>query len=196
MKFVSCARVWGFWRRLSIKIRCWDYFWKVGKDLEDLGMLGSLQFSALLSLRWIDLQGVATILGRRKEIRAGVRFFLQGGGVRENTLRVSTTGHADWRADLAAARDLSELDPASLRYAVAGRLIGWRVRKQLGVGRAAAVAFWQEQVVVKPRQDWQLERWAEAIRWCSWVKTTEIYTHVAVGVNGRGVSSPLDRLEA
>ena len=78
---------------------------------------------------------------------------MQGLCVRENTSRVGTTGHADWRADLAASRDLSELDKRGFGFLL-GWLEGWRVRKQLVAGREAAEAFWKEQVVVKPRQDW------------------------------------------
>jgi len=42
---------------------------------------------------------------------------------------------------------------------------GWRVRQQLDPSRATAVGFWKRQVVVKPRKEWQLARWGEAVRW-------------------------------
>jgi hypothetical protein len=45
------------------------------------------------------------------------------------------------------------------------RFEGWRTRKELSAGRAAAVAFWQDHVVVKLRKDWQLARWGEAMGW-------------------------------
>jgi integron integrase len=41
----------------------------------------------------------------------------------------------------------------------------WRLRQGLGPERESAVRFWREQVRSKERKDWQLERWAEAMRW-------------------------------
>ena len=41
----------------------------------------------------------------------------------------------------------------------------WRVRQRLEPSRAAAVDFWKCQVVAKPRKEWQIARWSEAVRW-------------------------------
>jgi integron integrase len=71
---------------------------------------------------------------------------------------------AEWRADLDASRDLSDLEKQGF-----GFLLSWfesyRMRKGLRADRPAAVLFWREQVVVKPRKQWQLDRWAEAVSW-------------------------------
>ncbi len=77
---------------------------------------------------------------------------------------MSTSRYADWRADLDASRDLSDLDKQSYGF-VLGWFESWRLRKGLRAERPTAVAFWKEQVMVKPRKDWQQERWAEGIRW-------------------------------
>ncbi|MBN8456244.1 MAG: hypothetical protein J0M04_00165 [Verrucomicrobia bacterium] len=74
---------------------------------------------------------------------------------------MSTSRYADWRADLDASRDLSDLDKQSYGF-VLGWFESWRLRKGLRAERPTAVAFWKEQVMVKPRKDWQRERWAEA----------------------------------
>ncbi len=62
---------------------------------------------------------------------------------------MSTSRHADWRADLDASRDVSEPDKQGYGFLV-DWFENWRTRKQLSAGRPAAVAFWQAQVVVKP----------------------------------------------
>ena len=77
---------------------------------------------------------------------------------------MSTSRDADWRADLDASRDLSDLDKQSYGF-VLGWFETWRLRKGLRPERPTAVQFWKEQVMVKPRKDWQRERWAEGIRW-------------------------------
>lgn len=41
----------------------------------------------------------------------------------------------------------------------------WRLSRGLEIGREATVAFWREQVRAKERLDWQLDQWAEAVRW-------------------------------
>jgi hypothetical protein len=78
-----------------------------------------------------------------------------------NGERMSTSRHADWRADLDASRDLSDLEKQSYGF-VLGWFESWRLRKGLRAERPAAVLFWKEQVLAKPRKDWQRERWAEA----------------------------------
>ncbi len=48
-------------------------------------------------------------------------------------------------------------------------LLGWLemfvLRRNLRPGRAACERFWREQVLGKPRERWQLDQWAAAIRW-------------------------------
>jgi integron integrase len=130
----------------------------------DFGFLSGFRVSAFALLRRIDFQRTLPILGLLKNFRGGREIFLAGDGVRMNNPRVSTSKHADWRADLDASRDVSEPDKQGYGFLL-DWFETWRARKQLGAGRPAAVAFWQEQVVVKPRQDWQLGRWGEAMRW-------------------------------
>ncbi len=74
------------------------------------------------------------------------------------------TKPADWRADLDASRDLNDREKQQYGFLVSW-YESWRERQKLEPGRAAGVAFWKAQVEVKPRKDWQLERWAEAMRW-------------------------------
>jgi integrase len=72
--------------------------------------------------------------------------------------------YADWRSDLEASRDLTDQEKQNPVF-----LLAWYEHWRLGQGlepvRASAVRFWNEQVITKPRKDWQLERWAEAMRW-------------------------------
>ncbi|QTN33463.1 tyrosine-type recombinase/integrase [Akkermansiaceae bacterium] len=72
--------------------------------------------------------------------------------------------HADWRSDLEASRDLTDQEKQNHVF-----LLAWYEHWRLGQGlepvRASAVRFWNEQVITKPRKDWQLERWAVAMRW-------------------------------
>ena len=71
---------------------------------------------------------------------------------------------ADWRADLEASRDLTDLEKQNFGFLLAW-FETWRLRQGLGPERESAVRFWREQVRSKERKDWQLERWAEAMRW-------------------------------
>ena len=72
------------------------------------------------------------------------------------------TKAADWCADLDASRDLNDQEKQHFGFLVSW-FESWRVRQRLEPGRTAGVAFWKGQVVVKPRKQWQLERWAEAM---------------------------------
>lgn len=71
---------------------------------------------------------------------------------------------ACWREDLEASRDLTGLEKQHYGF-VLSWFETWRVRLGLEAGRPTAVRFWREQVQAKPRKDWQLARWAEAMRW-------------------------------
>ena len=73
-------------------------------------------------------------------------------------------GTADWRADLDASRDLGDQEKQHYGFLLMW-FESWRVREHLEPDRAAAAAFWKSQVVVKPRKEWQLARWGEAVRW-------------------------------
>ena len=66
-------------------------------------------------------------------------------GVFANSGRMSTSRYADWRADLDASRDLSDLEKQSYGF-VLGWFEGWRLRKGLRAERPAAVVFWKEQL--------------------------------------------------
>ena len=77
---------------------------------------------------------------------------------------MNSKGAADWRADLEASRDLSDLDKQNYVFLLTW-FESWRVRQQREADRATAVEFWKAQVVVKPRKEWQLARWGEALRW-------------------------------
>lgn len=74
------------------------------------------------------------------------------------------TKYVDYREDLELSRDLSELEKQHYGFVLAW-FDSWRMRQNLEMGRGAAVRFWKEQVISKPRKVWQLERWAEAMRW-------------------------------
>ncbi len=71
---------------------------------------------------------------------------------------------ADWKADLEASRDLNDLEKQNYGFLLAW-FESWRLRQGLGPERESAVRFWREQVKSKERKAWQLERWAEAMRW-------------------------------
>ncbi len=75
-----------------------------------------------------------------------------------------SSNQADWRADMEASRDLSDQEKQHYGF-VLGWFESWRLKQDLELGRAAAVAFWRVQVISKPRKDWQLEQWSEAMRW-------------------------------
>ncbi len=75
-----------------------------------------------------------------------------------------STGLYAWACDLEASRDVAEKDQASFAM-----VLGWmeRFRAYIGLeaGREACARFWKEQVKTKPRENWQTEQWAVAIRW-------------------------------
>ncbi|QQL44582.1 integron integrase [Sulfuriroseicoccus oceanibius] len=72
--------------------------------------------------------------------------------------------NVSWRDDLLAARDVSAQDQA--RYeVVVGWYDQWRQRYRLAPGAESAREFWRAQVLSAPRERWQLDQWAEAMRW-------------------------------
>jgi hypothetical protein len=76
----------------------------------DFGFFSGFRASAFALLRRIDFQRTLSILGLLKNFRGGREIFLAFIDVLKNTLLVSTSKHADWRADLDASRDVSEPD--------------------------------------------------------------------------------------
>ena len=69
-----------------------------------------------------------------------------------------------WRDDLVASRDLTGGQKQAYGFVISW-FEEWRVGQRLPPGRDAANAFWQKQVRVKKREEWQLEGWREGIRW-------------------------------
>ncbi len=70
----------------------------------------------------------------------------------------------DWRQDLQASRDLNSREKGGFEM-VLGWFDSWRLPKRFGPEMESARAFWRAQVASKPREDWQLDQWAEAMRW-------------------------------
>jgi integron integrase len=71
---------------------------------------------------------------------------------------------ADWREDLQASRDLSRQEKGGFGFVI-GWYEKWRVTRGLEAGRGSAREFWKRQVATKPREAWQMESWADGIRW-------------------------------
>lgn len=92
---------------------------------------------------------------------------------------------ADWRADLETSRDLTDLEKQHFGFLLAW-YESWRLRQGLEPERASAVRFWREQVKSKVRKEWQLERWAEAMRWYERWLAVRIYRGGAKVAEGRG----------
>jgi integron integrase len=74
------------------------------------------------------------------------------------------TGAPDWREDLQASRDLGRQEKSGFGFVI-GWYEKWRVTRGLDAGRGSAREFWKRQVAAKPREAWQVESWAEGIRW-------------------------------
>lgn len=84
-----------------------------------------------------------------------------------------TTSRACWRTDLLHSRDVNPREKDSYGFFI-GWYENWRVSKELKLGRSSAERFWQEVVRSKARESWQLDQWAEAMRWVlSWVEICE-----------------------
>jgi len=76
----------------------------------------------------------------------------------------TSAGLYAWSQDLEASRDVRIRERSA--YAM---LLGWlerfRANHGLPAGREACTRFWKESVMVRPREPWQAEQWAGAIRW-------------------------------
>jgi site-specific recombinase XerD len=80
-----------------------------------------------------------------------------------------------WRSDLAGFRSLSETERNGFLV-----LLEWfenfRLRHDLPAGRPAATAFWKSEVLRegRPREQWQLDQWSNAISWyLDWLAACE-----------------------
>jgi hypothetical protein len=69
-----------------------------------------------------------------------------------------------WREDLKLARNVTDAQRVGFELLL-GWFENWRFGQQLDPGREAAKAFWVQQVKSKPRADWQLDQWGEALAW-------------------------------
>jgi len=71
-----------------------------------------------------------------------------------------------WRKDLAGFRGLTEQERAGFLL-VLEWFENFRLRHELEAGREAAKVFWRAEVLRegRPRETWQLEQWADAIKW-------------------------------
>lgn len=77
-----------------------------------------------------------------------------------------------WRRDLAQYRGLTDSERSGFLL-VLEWFENFRLRHQLEAGEAAARGFWRQEVLRedRAREPWQLEQWAEAVRWyLSWLK--------------------------
>jgi integron integrase len=71
-----------------------------------------------------------------------------------------------WRKDLSEFRNLSDRERAGFLL-VLEWFENFRLRNELEAGRASAKAFWRNEVLRedRPREQWQLEQWSDAIQW-------------------------------
>lgn len=69
-----------------------------------------------------------------------------------------------WREDVMASRDLNDREKQGFAFLLSW-FETWRVSRRLQPGVESARRFWKQEVVSKERKGWQLEQWAEAVRW-------------------------------
>jgi hypothetical protein len=92
----------------------------------------------------------------------------------------------DWREDLSKSRNLHAREQEAFGY-VLGWLEDWRQKRSLPAGRDAARRWWKEVAQAKQRPEWQLNQWAEAIRWfLGWLEICE-----KAGGDARGLGERL-----
>lgn len=80
------------------------------------------------------------------------------------TQAINTSPDAGWREDLLASRDLNDREKQGYAFLLSWHET-WRLGRRLPVGCEAARSFWKVEVLAKARKAWQLEQWAEAVRW-------------------------------
>ena len=96
-----------------------------------------------------------------------------------------------WRDDLLASRDLNKQEKQGFEMLL-GWLDQWRIARRMKPGRDAAEGFWKQQVVVKEREQWQLDQWCEAIRWyLGWVECCRAKGGIIDSSPGRRDGHPL-----
>ena len=69
-----------------------------------------------------------------------------------------------WLADLRASRDLTRSEKSGFEMILAW-YEKWRMAHNAVPGRESAALFWKARVKAKPREAWQLDQWAQAMRW-------------------------------
>lgn len=82
------------------------------------------------------------------------------------TIMSATKSRWCWRKDLSEFRGLSDRERAGFLL-VLEWFENFRLRHDLPAGREAAKAFWTTDVLRedRPREEWQLEQWVDAIGW-------------------------------
>lgn len=78
-----------------------------------------------------------------------------------NTQQTNTNS---WRADLLASRDLTRSEKSGFEMILAW-YEKWRMAQNAMPGRDSAALFWKAQVKAKAREAWQIDQWAQAMRW-------------------------------
>lgn len=63
-----------------------------------------------------------------------------------------------------ASRDLDDREKQGYGFLLSW-YESWRLGQRLAIGQESARLFWKVEVQAKPRKDWQLQQWAEAMRW-------------------------------
>jgi integron integrase len=84
--------------------------------------------------------------------------------------KTMASGLFAWSLDLEGSRDVSQREQAPFAM-----LLGWierfRMTHGMAAGRDVCALFWKESVMTRPREPWQQEQWAKAIRWyLRWLK--------------------------
>ncbi len=69
-----------------------------------------------------------------------------------------------WHSDLLASRDLGAWEKTSFEFLLSW-FERWRHAQGLPAAMDSARIFWKNAVKTSPRKEWQLEQWAEAMRW-------------------------------
>lgn len=101
---------------------------------------------------------------------------------RMNTPQTNTI---PWKADLQASRDL-HLSEKSAFEMILTWYEKWRIAHGAIPGRESAALFWKAQVKAKPRESWQLQQWAEAMRWyLQWLAFCETNARKALSLEER-----------
>ena len=81
-----------------------------------------------------------------------------------NTTPYKSSASASWEADLTASRDVNDRDKQGFSFLLSW-FESWRLGRRLPPGREAGKQFWKQEIVTKPRKGWQVQQWAEAMRW-------------------------------